>query len=70
MSRKLNGGGRERASHVPDLHLKISNLGPKSAFFLPKTSLELADNGQKKGNSGHSTHEARLPRAKGSSRAF
>ena len=43
MSQKLNGGGRERASQAPDLHFKICNLGPKSAFFLlPKTALEHA----------------------------
>ena len=33
---KFSGGGRERASQVPDLHFKICNLGPKSAFFCPK----------------------------------
>ena len=33
MSHNLNGGGRERASKVPDLHFKIYNLGPNSAFF-------------------------------------
>ena len=52
MSQKLNGGGRERASQVPDLHFKICNLGSKSALFLPKTALEPAESGQKKGNSG------------------
>ena len=70
MSQKLNGGGRERVLQVPDLHFKICNLGPKSAFFLAKTVLELAENGQKKGNSGYSTHVARLPRAEGPSRAL
>ena len=70
MSHKLNGGGRERASQVPDLYFKICNLGPKSAFFLPKTTLETDKNGQMKGNGGYSTHAARLPRAKGPSRAF
>ena len=55
MSRKLNGGGRERASQVPDLHFNICNFGPKSAFFLPKTAVEPAKNGQMKGNSGYST---------------
>ena len=39
-------GGRERASQVPDLHFKICNLGPKSAFFLPKPAPEPAKNGQ------------------------
>ena len=63
MSRELNGGGRERASQVPDLHFRNCNLGPKSAFFLPKTALEPAENGQMKGNSGYSTRAARLPRA-------
>ena len=48
MSQKLNGGGRERASQVPDLHFKICNLGPKSAFLLPKIALEPAENGQMK----------------------
>ena len=70
MSQKLNGGGRERALQVPDLHFKICNLGPKSAFFLPKTALEPAENGQEKGNSGYSTHAARLPCAEGPSRAL
>ena len=64
MSQKLNGGGRERVSQVPDLHFKICNLGPKLAsFFLPKTALKPAENGQMKGNSGYSTHAGRLPRA-------
>ena len=67
MSQKLNGGGRERASQVPDLRFKICNLGPKSAFFLPKTALEPAENGQMKGNSGYSTRAARLPCAGGPS---
>ena len=51
LSQKLNGGSWEWASQVPDLHFKICNLGPKSAFFFPKT-LEPAQNGQMKGNSG------------------
>ena len=71
MSQKLNGGGGEQASQVPDLHFKICNLGPKPAFFfLPKTALEPAKNGQMKGNSGYSTHAARLPCAEGPSRAL
>ena len=41
MSQKLNGGGRERASQVPDFHFKICHLGPKSAFFCPKPLLNL-----------------------------
>ena len=41
-----------------------------SLFFLPKTALEPAGNGQMKGNSGYSTHAARLPRAEGPSRAL
>ena len=49
MSQKLNGGGREQASQVPDLHFKICNLGPKSAFFLPNTALEPVENSQMKG---------------------
>ena len=67
---KTQRGGRERVSQVPDLHFKICNIEPKSAFFLPKTALEHAENGQMKGNSGYSTHEARLPRAEGPSRAL
>ena len=70
MSQKLNAGVWERASQVPDLHFKICDLGPKSAFFLPKTALELAENRQMKGNSGYSTHASRLPRAEGPSRAL
>ena len=36
MSQKFNGGGRERASQVLELHFKISNLGLKiSIFFCP-----------------------------------
>ena len=42
----------------------------KISLFLPKTALEAAENGQKKGNSGYSTHAARLPRAEGPSRAL
>ena len=34
------------ASQVPDLNFEICNLGPKSSFFLPKTALEPAKNGQ------------------------
>ena len=39
-------------------------------FFLLKTALEPAQNGQKKRNCGYSTHAARLPRAEGPSRAL
>ena len=42
----------------------------KSAFFVPKTALEGAENGQTKGNGGYTTHAARLPRAEGASRAL
>ena len=49
---KFSGCALERASQVPDLHFKICNLVPKSAFFLPKTALEVAENGQMKANSG------------------
>ena len=42
----------------------------KINLFLPKTALELAKHGQMKGNSGYSTHAARLPRAEGPSRAL
>ena len=37
MSHKLNGGGREQALQVPDLHFKICNLAPKSAQNCPRT---------------------------------
>ena len=70
MSQKLNSGFRERVSQKPDLHFKIYNLGPKSACFLPKSVLEPADMGQMKGNTGFSTHAARLPCAEGPSRAL
>ena len=62
VSQKLNGGVREWASQVLDHQFKICNLVPKSALFLPKAALEPAENGQMKGNSGYSTHAARLPR--------
>ena len=39
-------------------------------FFLPKTALEPAENGQRKGNSGYSTHAAIFPRGEGPSRAL
>ena len=42
----------------------------KISLFLPKTALEPAENGQMKGNSGYSTHAARLPRAERPSRAL
>ena len=42
----------------------------KISLFLPKTALEPAKNGQMKGNSGYSTHAAKLPCAKGYSGAF
>ena len=42
----------------------------KISLFLPKTAQEPTKNGQKKGNSGYSTHAARLPRADGPSRAL
>ena len=70
MSQKLNGGGRDRVSQVLDLHFKICNLGPKSAFFLPKIALEPAENGELEGNSGYSADVASLPCAKGPSRAL
>ena len=41
-----------------------------SPFFLPKTALERAENGQMKGNSAYSTHAPRLPRAEEPSRAL
>ena len=52
------------------LHFKMCNFGLKSACFLPKTALAPAENGQMKGNSGYSTHAARLPHAKEPSRAL
>ena len=42
----------------------------KISLFLPKTALEPTENGQMKENSGYSTRAARLPRAKGPSRAL
>ena len=72
MSQKLNSGGRERASQVPDLHFKNLQFRAKISlffFFLPKTALEPAENGQS-GHSGYSTHTARLHRAEGPSRAL
>ena len=42
----------------------------KISLFLPKTTLEPAENSQMKGKSGYSTHAARLPGAKGPSRAL
>ena len=33
LSKKLNGGGRERDSQVADLSFKICGLGPKTAIF-------------------------------------
>ena len=42
----------------------------KISLFLPKPTLELAENSQMKGNSGYYTHAARLPCAEGPSRAF
>ena len=45
-------------------------LRAKISLFPPKTTLEPAENGQMKGNSGYSTHAARLPCAEGPSRAL
>ena len=42
-------------------------LRAKISLFLPKNAPEPAENGQMKGNSGYSTHAARLPRAEGPS---
>ena len=42
----------------------------KISLFLRKTALERAENGQMKGNSGYSTHAARLPRAEWLSRVL
>ena len=42
----------------------------KISLFLPKTALKHAENGQMEGNSGYSTHAARLPCAEGPSRAL
>ena len=61
MSQKLNGGGQERALQVPNLHFEICNLGPKSAF-LPKTALELAENGQMKRNTLHMQLDFPMPK--------
>ena len=50
--------------------LRNLHFRAKISLFLPKTTLEPAENGQLKGNSGYSTHAARLPRAEGPSRAL
>ena len=42
----------------------------KISFFLLKTALEPTENSQMKGNSGYSTHAARLPRAERPSRTL
>ena len=42
----------------------------KISLFLLETALEHAQNGQKKGNCGYSTHAARLHRAEGPSKAL
>ena len=42
----------------------------KISLFLPKTTLKPAEKSQMKGNSGYSTHAARLSRAEGPSRAL
>ena len=42
----------------------------KIGLFLPQTARKPDENGQMKGNSGYSTHVARLPRAEGPSRAL
>ena len=65
MSQKINGGDREWASQVPDLHFKICHLGPKSAFSLPKSTLEPTENGQMKGNSGSLHMQLDFPVPKG-----
>ena len=42
-------------------------LGGEISLLLPKVVLDLAENGQMKGNSGYSTHAAGLARAEGPS---
>ena len=49
---------------------QILQFRAKISLFLPKTALEPAESGEMKGNSGYSTHAARLPRAEGPSRAL
>ena len=56
MSRKLNGGGRERALQGQDLDFKISNLWQKTCLFWSKTALEPAENGQGEEDGGYYTH--------------
>ena len=51
----------------------LQNLQFRAKISLPpqkKTALERAENGQMKGNSGYTTHAARLPCAEGPSRAL
>ena len=43
---------------------------PKISLFLLKTAIQPTENGQMKGNSGYSTHAARVPRAEGPRRAL
>ena len=54
----------EKASQVLDLQFKSGNLGPESAFFAENRH-RTCKKGQHKGNSGYSTHAARLPYAEG-----
>ena len=42
----------------------------KISLLVPETALVPVQNGQKKENSGYSTHAARLPRAEGPSQAL
>ena len=63
---------RRPETGVASAGLPFQNLQfrAKISLFLRKTALEPAKNGQMKGNSGYYTRAARLPRAKGHSRAL
>ena len=58
LSKKLNGGGRERDSQVADLGFKNCSLGPKIAIFGPKKPWKLVKTTNRRGTVG--TLRARL----------
>ena len=62
---RLGTGVASAGSPFPNLRFRA-----KISLFLPKTALEHAENSQMRGTSGYSTHAARLPHAKGPSRAL
>ena len=40
MSQKINAGDEAQVSQVPDVHLKICNLGPNLGFFFARNLLK------------------------------